>query len=444
VKQRITRRGFLCGLGGGVAIALPPLQALWSGRASAGGAIVPPRFVMLHLPEGCDLALFKPAQTGANYAMPPLLHGIEDLRDRFDVVTGLSNFELVEPLADRNRHPLGTGTLMAPFPVECPPEAEVTSVGTEITGAGGRSVDHELGDLIGAQTKARLLYVRAASGGNHPGQHISFSAPSTPTTMYDDPRILFDAMFLDLGADPSAAARLAARRGRILDHVLDDIHALSGELGAADQARLDEHLTAIEELEQSVAAGVSADCEVPPSPGAAGSWDTPDDSLLADKTQLLLDLSIMALRCDLTRVLVFSLSETQTGLLLHAPGLEGMEQHGVAHNAYGPEAYDLLYPYHVSWFRPLLDGLAAAATSETTTLLDHCAVVCASEFGPTSHSNADLPVLVAGGLGSGTGGRHLLGNRPMADLWLTVLHAFGDRRASYGNSAAPIDGLWAG
>ena len=108
----------------------------------------------------------------------------------------------------------------------------------------------------------------------------------------------------------------------------------------------------------------------------------------------------MALRCDLTRVLVFSLSETQSSRLLHVPGLEGMEQHGVAHNTYGEEAYDLLFPYHVSWLRPLLDALSASPASETTTLLDHCAIVCASEFGPTNHSNADLPVLVAGGLGT--------------------------------------------
>jgi hypothetical protein len=292
---------------------------------------------------------------------------------------------------------------------------------------------------------------------------ISYTGPGAAVPPFTDPRALFDYAFADLEVDPEAADKLALRRGSVLDHVGESISSLQAELGAADRIRLQEHLDAVRELEQSLQAGTALGCTIPDTPGAPGSYD--DD--LQARVDVMMDLCAMILRCDLTRVLVFSLGSSSCQLFYPFLGLD-RKDHDISH--WSPTAptdrdeYVAMSAWKVAQFAKFLDRLIATSEGDAT-LLDNCGVACASELcDGTLHDDQVLPVLVAGGLGGMEGGRHIVvpctatpqivarnpgfagicgsGTTPLANLWLTMLHAAGVDADTFGNSTGTVPDLW--
>lgn len=77
------------------------------------------------------------------------------------------------------------------------------------------------------------------------------------------------------------------------------------------------------------------------------------------------------------------------------------------------------------------------------TLLDRTTIVVTSHFcSGNSHSNKDLPVLLAGGRFQH--GRHLAvatGTTPLSNLYVSVLNQLGFEDQSFGTSTGMLDGL---
>ena len=70
-------------------------------------------------------------------------------------------------------------------------------------------------------------------------------------------------------------------------------------------------------------------------------------------------------------------------------------------------------------------------------LLDHCALAMGSGLGDGRvHSYQDLPLLMAGSAGGRlkTGGHHRPEGEPIANLWLSLLHAGGVREERFADS----------
>src|SRR5207248_1826963 len=74
---------------------------------------------------------------------------------------------------------------------------------------------------------------------------ISWSTPTTPLPMVNDPRLVFDRLF---GSSASNRKTTAS----ILDWVVAEIGRLSRSLPAADRLRLDEYLTDVREVEKRI------------------------------------------------------------------------------------------------------------------------------------------------------------------------------------------------
>jgi hypothetical protein len=79
-------------------------------------------------------------------------------------------------------------------------------------------------------------------------------------------------------------------------------------------------------------------------------------------------------------------------------------------------------------------------------LLDHAIYMYGSGMGNSSlHDHDNLPILVAGGAGTGLkGGRHIRYEKPMplANLHLTLLDRVGVRLDSFVDSTGKIEGLF--
>ena len=86
--MHLSRRSFLRATG--VSLALPWLDALAPGQ---GPAPVPRRMVCICAPLGLHGPNFFPQAAGRDYALPPYLDALRDLRNDFTVVSGLAHPE---------------------------------------------------------------------------------------------------------------------------------------------------------------------------------------------------------------------------------------------------------------------------------------------------------------------------------------------------------------
>ena len=149
------------------------------------------------------------------------------------------------------------------------------------------------------------------------------------------------------------------------------------------------------------------------------------------------DLIVLAFRCDLTRVITFM--QANAGSNQTFPWLEVLDgHHQISHhqgNVANHASLRAIDTWEVAQFAALIAGLAAVQEPGGS-LLDNALVFFSSEIEDgDAHRHTNMPILLAGrGGGAVQPGAHLrfTNNRPVDDLFLTVLRAFGIPDASFG------------
>lgn len=476
-NTKISRRTLLRSSGiAGIALGLPVLEAMidrrgfFHGEARAGVEDAK-RLVMFHWPQGlpvgwgaADGGWWYPTTYGANWTVTP---GLQPLADKgligdVNVINGLTYRQIAEHVGSHG-HSAGymTGFRVQP---ESPGSSEPTTQGP--------SVDQVAAQRIGSATK----FASVTTGLYDQGEGWwSWSAAGVRAPLELDPRILWQRLFADLDLDPDAALAAEMRTKSVLDFVDRDIVALQGKLGTADKQRLDEHLTTIRALEKQIGEQVSADCAAPPEPTAVPYGDGDCDAY----AKLMIDLVVMALRCDLTRVAFVSLGPSQNYRTF--PHLDiPYTYHNVCHTGGANGAPDIdasgedrdtiyrkIATWHMEVLAHFLEGLKGG--DELSNLLPTSAFIASSEFsGGGLHYEEFVPVVVAGGLGGMTTGEVLAfpctfdedwqtpawcaqpgakSDVCINDLWTTALRAVGalDDAEVFGDTTigtSTIDGLW--
>src|SRR5574341_2433969 len=89
-----TRRAFL--RAAGVSVGLPWLEALAPRRAFGATADVPRRMILMNAPLGFHPSHFFPKAAGRDYALSPYLELIQEFRNDFTVLSGLSHPNVAE------------------------------------------------------------------------------------------------------------------------------------------------------------------------------------------------------------------------------------------------------------------------------------------------------------------------------------------------------------
>ena len=424
--------------GASVLIGLPLLDAMLP-RPIRGAPPAPvKRLLCYYTPNGMHMPAWTPAQTGADFELPPILAPLAPVRDEVLVVSGLAN-EAAHPLGS-GQHACGTaGFLTAAL-------ARRSETALEV----GVSLDQVYAAKVGRATRMPSLQLGVVGGGSSGhcdngfgcgyARNISWATPTLPLPKLVSPRLAFDLMFA--GHDPNAsAAEAAARRARrssVLDHVRQDARSLRTELGGDDRNKLGEYLDSLRALELRVTAE-AATCEV--------DGFTPEYEDFAGHVDVMTDLMVLALRCDVTRVISFMLGNSASNQSYEFIGVPG-SHHDLSHHAGDPGKQALLAQigaWEVAQLAALLIRLRAVAEGEGT-LLDSTLVFFSSELSDgNSHRHDDLPVLLAGG-GLHTG-RHLTytDQRPIADLFLGMLDVLGAPAERFGlDGTTPLTDLAAG
>jgi hypothetical protein len=381
MNRRTVLRGML--QGSAVWLGLPMLESMMSSRAWACGGGLPKRFGLFFWGNGNRPDRWTPRGTGSGDAWT-LSDGLAPLARHKDVLcvpTGLSI-----RIPNRFPHGSGIGGMLAGAPLASEPIDSIMAP----------TIDQLVAAGIGRDTLYPSLQTSAT---NYSG--LSYSGPNARHPAEFDPHALYRRLFGDTFVEPGGEAlvdpRIGLRRS-VLDAVGEDVSALQRRLGAADRARLEQHLTGVRELETRLARleedppNLEA-CSRPGEPLPA----YPDEAgrpQIAARNKAMAELLAMAFACDQTRVFGHYINEPVSDVLF--PGAPA-GHHSLTHDEPGdqPEVHAIAV-FCVERFADLLDSLRAIPEGGGT-LLDSCLVMCTTEVSlGRTHSLDDMPVVLAG------------------------------------------------
>jgi Protein of unknown function (DUF1552) len=436
-------------LGGGATLfGLPFLESLVPRAARAQAQTAPVRLVYVYLPNGLDMATFRPTTVGTDYALPPMFSGLDALKGDFTIVTGLENFNAKPDGA--GDHAAGTSGF-----ITC---AHANKSQTDIKL--GISADQVAAQKIGSATRLPSLQLGIDGGGSTGdcdsgyscayAHNVSWADAVTPLPKIVDPAQAFNQLFQ--GYDPNASAAEAAKRRAyeksVIDFVLADVDGLKPKLGATDKTKLDQYLTGVRELEKRVVdmgPGVTCNPGTPPAKGASMDYPT--------HLKAMMDLIALAFACDATRIVTLMVGNA--GSQRTHPFLSiDAGHHDISHHMSDPALIAELAKigaWELSQLGYLLDKLKAAPDADGKTLLYNSAVFCSSEISDGNRHNHDDMPIVLGGNGGGKlkPGQHVsytstdkqAPKQKVANLLVTMLAAANVGDAEFGDSTGPLSEL---
>jgi hypothetical protein len=442
--------------GAGVCLALPLLDAMRPERALAQSEKVQ-RFVALFYPNGTDPRKWNPNPGVLSDSNLP-----ECLKD----LTGF---------AAEGIWPAGGATLQdvtvvtgidhsgIALDIHVPSMSLAAHKGTgEAFKPGAPTLDQYLAERLQGTTPYRSLAMSANGGKDIAQDRISFRENGQAETPHDDPKTLFNTLF---GKTPTSMpdaeqAKRAQRNQSVLDAVKEDHSRLVARLGSADKQRVAQYLDAISELEKQLgASGGSGSSCTPTAPTTTGAnnWHT--------KSKQFIDVMVLAMACDLTRVATLQYSNSWNvhyedySIGTGKESLGKWSDHFISHKLDDTDrATDLdgldraeaqriadarvvaTSRFKVRRFAYLVEKLKSV-TTPTGTLLDESLVMYCSENGDgDSHARKNMPTLLAGHVGGFKTGRAVAAaNQPTGALHASILTRFGFETPSYGSpSGKPI------
>jgi len=271
---------------------------------------------------------------------------------------------------------------------------------------------------------------------------LSWSSSTTPLPAESDPRVLFERLFGDGGSPEQRQAELATNAS-LLDGVMEDISRLQGSLGGSDRNRVDDYLDTVREVERRVQKSQQQTAEIA-LPELQRPTSVPE--AWEDHVKLMIDLQVLALQADLTRIISFQLAREASTRTYPQIGVPE-PHHPVSHHANDPEMLAKLAKinqYHVSLFGYLLDKLDSTPDVNGS-LLDNSTYLMGSGMGnPDIHDHSNLPIVVATGRNSTIkGGRHIKYEEqtPLANLHLTLMDSMGVQLDNFADSTGRLDEL---
>lgn len=470
----LNRRTLLRGAGG-VAIGLPLLEAMLPRRAHAAG---PKRLVIFFTPNGTnDRARAIPSATGTGFTLPLETEPLAPLKNDLLVLSGISM-----KTADENRegdeHSVGMSHMLTC--VNCVKADGYSTPGGEeyfVSFAGGVSVDQKIVQAIKPPTKLSSLEVGVQSIlgiGAHPFSRMIYEDRLRPRPAQDDPREVFKQLFTGFtppagsgGPQPMPAPaptpapvvdQALERRRSILDYVLDDYKRLSTRLGGLDKRKVDGHLQGLRQIELQLATVPTTTSPASPAVTPGGGCALPADpapkvtaNAFTDQTQfpvlgkLQMDLLVMALACDLTRVASIQWSWARSTQVFSWVSQRD-RHHDITHQGWtaGLGNVNRWYAEQLAYFGTALKSMQEGGGS----VLDSTVVYWCSDVAlGQDHSYTNLRTFLLGSAGGffKTGQHIKFNNEPHNKLMVTLMRAMGIADANqFGLStiaAGPLPGL---
>jgi len=437
--KALPRRAVLRGLG--ASLSLPLLDAMLPAFATRVRAATTRahRFLAFYVPNGMAMEYWTPKGEGKDFELSPILEPLAPFRNQMLVLSGIN--------ASWNYiHAGASGSFLTGTTRGGRNEVEILA---------DVSMDQLLARHFASETQVASLELAMdppANAGACTGilscaytHTISWRSATQPLPMEYNPRAVFERLFGDSGSTGKAAreARLAQQKS-LLDSVNEKLATLRKELGAQDQAKVEQYTEAVRDIERRIQkAEQQRDVELP-------TLDQPQGvpPVFEDHLALMLDLQVLAFQSDLTRVITFMIGKEQSARPYPQIGVPEAH-HPLSHHNDVPEIIAHLSKinrYHTELFSKHLARLRATPDGDGS-LLDHMTIMYGSGISnSTRHSGTNLPLmLVGGGAGRLAGGRHLkYTDKPsIANLLVTLMDKLDVPVEKIGGSTGklPLDTL---
>jgi hypothetical protein len=421
-SSRLGRRAFISASGAAL-IGLPFFEAFQPKLARAASGT--PRFIGFYVANGKHMPAWKPTTDGADYALTPTLMPLMALKQKFMVLTGLENKGATRPVG--GDHARGTGSFFTCTNIHTASEINSGSP------PNGISVDQVMADEVGKSSRIASLQLGLTNQGRDQGygsefiQNISFDKNGKFKPKTVQASAAFNTLFE--GFDPTASAADVERRNKlkasVLDFAVNQVKALAPTISRSDNVKLEQYLTSVRELEQRLQNGGSS------AAACAGATDPGNPMAIPDQVKAMLDVMVLGLQCNATRVITYMLGNGGDGAIGGFPWLDISDHHhAIAHHQNQQTNFTKLKKvdlWEVEQLAYLL-GKLDAVDEGGTTLLDNTLVLYSSEISDGNrHNHNDLPVLLAGGgnLGVNTGQHLRFDKAPIASLFLSLIQTMG-------------------
>ena len=414
------RRTLLGAFGG--ALTLPLLESPVSARPAVARQVAPIRFLVVGNPFGAHPDNFFPKEFGTDYKFPRTLSSLEWLRDRISIFSH----------TDHNMKS-GHGREVAFLSGVLP---ETASAFPEKN----MSIDQIVARRTAAET--RFPFVSACL---ERSIRMSWNANGVDIKPFTDAQRMYDHLFLNLTKEQRQQQRqLLQQNGSVLDAVREQFAGVRKRASKNDQIRLDLYAHSLRELEGNMVDRQKwVDRDKPEfefEPYFSGS-----DVTIHNHYNAVFDMVAYAFQTDLTRVATIGFSPE-----LKYTDVKGVTRgyHACTHNGKKEDTVDELVSIEAFQIEQLsrcmkkLDEIPEPDAEGS--MLDHTVVLFGSGMGyGGTHSNRDLPILVAGGGLKHCGHvdtRDRSGdNMPLCNLYLSLLHHFGIEYDQFNQSTGAFD-----
>jgi hypothetical protein len=392
INRRTALRGALNGMA--VTVGVPLLDRFLDGNGealAATGAPVPVRFGCWFWGLGCNPTRWFPSKAGADYELKVELEAVKAHKQKLNI---LGNFNVPLDGAPNLPHVSGGISIRTGHPAQR--EGELPAA----------SFDVLIGDRIGARTRFRSLDLSATGD---PRNSLSGRGKGNLNPSEGSPVGLYQRLFGTGFRDPNKAEftpdpKVMARRS-VLSGIADQRKALDARVGTTDRHRLDQYYTSLRQLENQLDIELTkpeplAACKVPGAPAPIQN-----DAIIehvVDNHKLMVDLLVMALACDQTRV--FNLNFNNGASSLTRIG-STITHHQLTHEepldnrlGYQPEATFFVNKCMEGW--AYLVAALDAVQEGPRTLLDNSLVFAHSETEFAKfHTIDNIPMMTAGSAG---------------------------------------------
>jgi Protein of unknown function (DUF1552) len=465
-----TRRQML--KGAGVSLALPWLEtfAPRTAHAQAAAAAARKRFINLYFCNG-TAEFWKCTGGGAGDAawqLSPIMEPLAPVRQQLAAFTNVSN-----------NAPFGGGN----------PEPSHSNLGATtyscVKAAGqnnGITVDQVIANGMMGATKLHSLQVGLSTWDSSPdglpGQHsrsMAWKSATEPLYKVISPQAVFDRIVATGTVVPSAMGNMnpppdpLAERRRLLrksalDYIIESSTSLQTRLGKTDRTRMDSFLSSARSLETRVA---DAGMQVTPTLGC-GQLPRPTMTATVGKdppgynrnahAELMIDLVVMALQCDTTRVVSFMLDDARSdyvynfipmrtftaggSALAPAGTMPPGNYHETQHAGDTNNAFATIGHWNSQKAMQLAQKLMMSPDGPAGSILDNTVIVFNSGMHGGNHDAANIPTALLG-----SGGKvlktnifhNLAGEKQLGDIYLTIMQkVFLMKDTSFGASRGII------
>jgi len=420
-------------------MALPWLESfpVWSAETSTAGPF-PKRFAVMFMGNGINGNHWWAKGSGEDLKLSKTLQPLEPLKKKINVINGLFN----KPAVGVGIHPAQTGNLLSAAPLQ---KGAIVKAGI--------SMDQVLAKHVGKDTpqSSLVLACEQPMTGFHEtnfsmtySSHISWHSADSPVPNEVYPSLAFDSLFDNRGG---------LRNRSVLDRVKDHAGSLRGQVSFSDQAKLDEYLNGVREVERRVE-GIRRDKDTsddrardrgrPTSAMERPRNGLPED--LREHMRLMCDIVALAFQTDKTRIASLLLCRDLSSLFY--PFLEVHEGHHSASHDDLSDGYERISRFHLSQMAYLAKRLDAMPEGEGTVLDNSCVLFLSNMWSGWKHDNMKLPVVMAGGLGgtlqTGRALDYLYDgddNRKLCSLYLSIMDRMGVKLDRFGDADTRLASL---